>query len=149
MPRKHRGIAAERRQLVQAPKHLIDVSAGEVGASAPVQEQGVAGDQSAVEEEALAARRMARGVQQLDVDGTDIHLVAIAVFGEIAHRDPGDPGNPLRFMSIDVHGHADPLQQFGEALEFEAHHRSADVIGVVMGDQHSGQFHPVGFEGVE
>ena len=52
-------------------------------------------------------------------------------------------------MGVDVHRDADPLQQLGKSLELEAHHRPADVVGVVVGDQHPGQPHPVGLEGVE
>ena len=52
-------------------------------------------------------------------------------------------------MGVDVHRHTDPLQQFGQSLEGEAHHRAADVVGVVVGDQHAGQVHAVGLEGVE
>ena len=76
-------------------------------------------------------------------------LVAVLVRGQVAERDAGDPRNPFRLMGVDVDRHADPLQQLGQALELEAHHRAADVVGVVVGDQHPGQVHAVGFEGVE
>ena len=52
-------------------------------------------------------------------------------------------------MGVDVHRHADALQQFGQALELEAHHRTADVVGVVVGDQHAGQVHAVGLQRVD
>lgn len=52
-------------------------------------------------------------------------------------------------MGIDVDGHVDPVQQLGQALERETHHGAADVVGVVVGDQHPGQPHAVGLEGVQ
>ena len=52
-------------------------------------------------------------------------------------------------MAVDVHRHALALQQLGQALELEAHHRPADVVGVVVGDQHAGQVHAVGLQGVD
>ena len=48
-----------------------------------------------------------------------------------------------------MYGHADPFQQLGEALEFEAHHRPADVVGVVVGHQHARQVHAVGLQCVD
>ena len=40
----------------------LGIAAGEVGPAASVEEQGVPGDEPAVDQEALAARRVARGV---------------------------------------------------------------------------------------
>src|SRR5690348_10483454 len=54
--REHHRVATEGGQRLQAAEHVVDVAAREVGAPAPVQEQGVARDQAAVEQEALAAR---------------------------------------------------------------------------------------------
>ena len=77
MPGEHRRVTGQLGQLLQAAEHLVDVAAGEVGAAATVQEQGVPGDQAAVEQEALAARGVTRGVQQLDLDVADGDLVAV------------------------------------------------------------------------
>ena len=46
--------------LGQAAVHLVGVAARKIGAAAAVEEQRVAGDEPAVDEEALAARRVAR-----------------------------------------------------------------------------------------
>jgi len=46
--------------------YMASGPAGEVGPPAPVQEQGVAGDETTVDEEALAAGRVARCVDQGD-----------------------------------------------------------------------------------
>ncbi len=88
-------------------------------------------------------------MQQLDFDRTDADLVAVLVGGEVTEADSGDPRDPERFMGIYVHGHTRSLQQLGQALELKAHHRAADMIGVVMGDQHPGQVHAVGLERVD
>ena len=52
-------------------------------------------------------------------------------------------------MSIDVDGNTHSLQQLSQALELETHHRPTDVVGMVMGDQHSRQVHPIGLQRVE
>ena len=71
------GSPGELGKLLQAAKHLVGIPAGKVGAPAALQEQRVAGDQPTVEQEALAARRVTGGVQQLDVDIADADLVAV------------------------------------------------------------------------
>ena len=48
-----------------------------------------------------------------------------------------------------MHGHAGSLQQLGKALELEARHRPADVVGVVVGHQHPGQMHSIGLQRVD
>jgi len=90
VPGKHGRIATERRERLQAAEHVVDAAAGEVGAAAAFQKQRVARDESAVEQEALAARRVAGGVQQLDVDGTDLDHIAVHVRGELAARQACD-----------------------------------------------------------
>lgn len=75
-------------------------------------------------------------MQQFDVDVTDADRVAVPMRGQLAAGDTGDAGDPLGFVGVDVHGHTDPLQQLGEPLELEAHHRTAHVVGMMMGDQH-------------
>lgn len=92
---------------------------------------------------------MARSVQQLDVDGADGDLVAVLVRGQAAHGNAGDPRDPIRFVGVDVHRDFDPLEEFGQARQGEAHHRPADVVGVVVGDQDAGQVHTVGLERVD
>ncbi len=52
-------------------------------------------------------------------------------------------------MDVDVHRHARPLEQLGQALQIEAHHRPAHVVGVMVGDQHARQMHAVGLERVD
>ena len=68
---------------LQAVIDRVDVAAGEVGAPATFEEQRVACDESSVEQEALAARRVAGGVQKFDVDVADADHVAVLVCGEL------------------------------------------------------------------
>ena len=71
---------------------------------------------------------------KLDLDVAYRDLVAVVVGCEVAHRNSGDPRDPLRFMGVDVHRDTDPLEQLGQSLEGEAHHRAADVIRVTLGE---------------
>src|SRR5581483_6459804 len=87
---EHGRIALKSGQLVKAAVHVVDVAAGEVGAAAALEEQRVAGDQTYVEKEALAAGGVAGRVQQFDFDVADVDLVAVFVRGEVAFRDAGD-----------------------------------------------------------
>ena len=80
------GSPGSLRERLQAAEHVVDVAAGEVGAAAALEEQRVARDEPAVEQEALAARRVARCVQELDLDVADVDLVAVLVRGELAAR---------------------------------------------------------------
>ena len=46
-------------------------------------------------------------------------------------------------------GQLDPLEQRGDALDRVAHHRAADVVGVVVRGEHAGDRHAVGLDGVD
>ena len=62
--------------VIQALVELIGVPTGQVHPPAALDEEGVARDQGAAHPEALGARRMTRGVQELDLDIPDPELVA-------------------------------------------------------------------------
>lgn len=47
-------------------------------------------------------------------------------------------------MAIDVDRHIGDLEEARNSLDAVPHHRSADVIGVIVGGQHSGQGHVIG-----
>ena len=70
--------------------HLLGIRAGKVGTAAPIQEQGVAGHESAVDEEALTPGRVARRVDQLDLDVADSDDVAALMLDEGFVGDTGD-----------------------------------------------------------
>ena len=59
--------------LCEALIHVLSVAAGQIGAAAALQEKGVTGQQTPVDEEALAARCMARGVDELHAQISDRH----------------------------------------------------------------------------
>ena len=59
---EHRVVGDGGEPLREAVVHLVGVAAGEVGAAAAVEEQRVARDEAAVDEEALAARACGPGV---------------------------------------------------------------------------------------
>src|SRR6185437_6317906 len=103
----------------------------------------------AVQQETLAARRVPGRVQQFDLDIADADFVAVPVRGEIAHLNSGNARNKQGLYGIHVDGNADPFHQFGQAFQLEAHHRTAHMVGVVVGDQHAGQVHAVGLERVD
>jgi hypothetical protein len=52
-------------------------------------------------------------------------------------------------MAVHMHRHTDPLQQLRQAGQLETHHRTADVVGVVVRRQHAGQMHAVGLQRVD
>ena len=61
---EHRVVGHLGQPLGEAEVHLLGVAAGQVGAAAAVEEERVAGDELAVDEEALAARRVAGRVDR-------------------------------------------------------------------------------------
>ena len=125
------------------------VAAGQVGAAAAVEEEGVAGDEGAVEHEALAARRVARGVDQLDGDVADHHDVAAGVADEVAAGEAGGLLHELGLLGLHVDRHRGQLEQLADAHDVEAHHGAAHVVGVVVGGEGAGEVHAVGGEHVE
>ena len=68
MPGEDDGAVRESGEPLQAVVHRLGVAAWQVGAAAAVEEQGVAGHEAAVDEQALAARGVPWCVQQLDVE---------------------------------------------------------------------------------
>ena len=52
--------------------------------------------------------------------------------------------DPRHLVALDVDRAVDVLEQVGDAGDREAHHAAADVIGVVVRGEHTGDGHPVG-----
>ena len=105
--------------------------------------------EATVDEEALAPRRVARRVHQLDRDVADGDVIARLVGDELALGDAGRPGDPRRLGSLHVDRHVDPLEQPGQPLDRQPHHRAADVVGVVVRGEHAADDHAVGLDGVD
>ena len=107
-------------------------------------------DEPAVDEEALAARRVARACARAR--------------SRRRRRRRGRPGRGRRARSrrcrcvrathgassrCTCTGQLDPLEQAGDALDRVAHHRAADVVGVVVRGEHAADDHAVGLDGVD
>ena len=78
----------------------------------------------------------------------DLEHVARRVHDQIGVRAAGDALHAERFGCLDVHLGRDVVarEQRGDALDREAHHVPADMVGVVVGGEHAGEAHPVGVE---
>ena len=74
----------------------------------------------------------------------DPHDVAGIVDGEVVVANPGGALHPRHFVSLHVNGAIDAFEQRGDALDGVAHHRSADVVGVVVRREHAAHGHAVG-----
>jgi len=146
---EHHRVVGQRRQFLQAVVHVLRVAARQVGASAALQEQGVAADQSAVDVEALAARCVPGGVHEGDVDLAHAHHIAGVVLGEVGFVDAGGAHHPAGLFLLHVDGAVAAFEQAGYAFDSEAHHRAAHMVGVIVGGEHTGAAHPIGLDRVE
>ena len=92
------------------------------------------GDEATVDEEALAARRVARRVDERDGDVADRHRVARVVEREVGVGDVGLALHPLGFVALHVHRRVDVVtpQQLPNALDRVAHQLAAEMVGVPM-----------------
>jgi hypothetical protein len=52
-------------------------------------------------------------------------------------------------VTVDVNAGVYQSDQVADALDGVAHHRAADVVGVVVGDEGGGDAHPVGCRGID
>ena len=79
------------------------VAAGQVGATAALEEEGVAGHEPVVDEEALAAGRVPGRVDQLDRDRRRPCTVSPrVVLDEVGVAGAGDPLHPRRLVALHV-----------------------------------------------
>ena len=115
--------------------HLLGIRAGKVGAAAPIQEQGVAGHKPAVDEEALASGRMARRVDELDLDIADSDDVAALVLDEGLVGDTGDFADVLGLVGLNMDRHVDAAEQGGDASPLTDTILLDGVRGLVMSEQ--------------
>ena len=120
------------------------IAAGEVGSTAALEEQGIAGDQAIVDQETLRPRCVSRSVDQLDGDLAHHHHISTHVLDEVACGGLGDAGNPGGLIGLDVDGNGSQLEQLAYPLHVVAHHVSADMVGVIVGGKCPGEDHAVG-----
>ena len=125
------------------------IAARQVGAAATVEEQGVAGHELAVDEEALAAGGVSRCVDEFDLDVAHPDDVAGVVADQLIGVDPGGAGDPGFFVALDVDRARHAFEQSGDPVDVEPHHRPADVVGVVVRGQHARHGHAVGSHRVD
>jgi hypothetical protein len=69
-------IVVDSRESAQTVDHERRIAAGQISAAAAIEKQGVAADEAPIDHEALASRRMAGCMDELNVDVTDRHDVA-------------------------------------------------------------------------
>ena len=123
--------------------------AGKIGPAAPVEEQGVAGDKPAVDQEALAARRVPGVWTRVMGTAPTVTTSPPRWVDQFVGADTGGAGDPGGLVRLDVHGHRRHLEQTGDPLDAPPHHVAADVVGVEVGGQGTDAFHPVGLEDPE
>ncbi len=61
----------------------------------------------------------------------------------------GDPHDPRGLVPLHVDGHGLEGEELPHAGDGDAHHRTAHVVGVVVGGQGPGEAHAVGVEDPE
>ena len=150
MPGVQDGVVGHLGELLgDAPVERRRVAAGQVGAAATLEEQRVAGDQSVVDEEALAARGVPGGVDQFDVDLADPYVVAAGVFDDVALAEAGHLADELGLLVLGMDRHGHLVEQLLHPGDVEAHHRAANVVRVVVGGEYSGTPHAVGLENLQ
>lgn len=93
---------------------------------------------------ALTAWCVSGCVDALDLDGADPDDVASVMETEVIGSDAGRALDPRSLESVHVHRYVDRLEQGSDALDAMTHHRSTDVVGVIVGREHSGDRHSIG-----
>lgn len=147
MPGVQHDVIVDLGEPPQTLDHQIVIAPRQVGPPAAVEKERVATDEFAVDHEALAARRVARGVDQLDLDLADADHIARIMADQLVRGQPGGPGDPRDLVSLDVDRAVDVAEQVGHPGDFELHDRPTDVIGVIVRCQHTRDAHVVGFDG--
>ena len=134
--------------LGEALVHRVRIGAGQVGATAALEEERVAGDELAVDHEALAPGRVAGRVHQRDRDPADVHDVATVVQREVGVGEAGAALHPLRLGALHVHGDRAVVGASSSRRPSMrvAHDVAAAVVGVVVRRQRTGEAEAVGVE---
>lgn len=143
MPRIDGGLIGQLGQRLEAFVHLLGVRTRKIGASTTVEEQRVSRNQTAAREKALAARRVTRRVDECDVDGADRQCVTGTVRHEVGCIDLGRTDHPRHLGFVHVDGHVVRLEQMRDAVDVASHHRTTDVVGVVVRGEDAGQGHAI------
>ena len=129
--------------------HGCRVTAREVGPSTSVEEQGVAGDELAVDQEALTAWRVTRRVHERDGDPANLDDVTTRVEHEVTDPHSGGPLHPWCLVGLDVDRHLSRFDQPGDALDLPPHHFAAHVVRMEVRGQRPDAAHVVGGQHAE
>lgn len=92
---------------------------------------------------------MTGGVQHLDGDVADGDGVAALVLDDICRRDARHPLHEGRLCLVHVDGPRSAADEFGHALERDAHHRAADVIRMVVRRERADDAHALVLDEVD
>lgn len=85
MSREDHGFIGKRTDPSKAVIHVFGIASRKVGSSTTVEEEGVPRDECTVKVEALAARSVSGGVEEIDVEIPDLHNVSAFVRHHLAH----------------------------------------------------------------
>lgn len=140
---EHDRLRRQRRERAQAVVHRGRVTTGEIRSAASLEEQRVARHQRAVDQKALAARGVSRSVHQCHRDPAHLHDVATVVEDEVVLGETRRARDPWCLGALHVDGHVVRLEQARDPFDRVTHHRSADVVRVIVRGKDSGDLHPV------
>ncbi|MEY3091586.1 MAG: hypothetical protein RIU67_369 [Actinomycetota bacterium] len=149
MSRIDDGRRRHRIEPLKTLEHVVGVAPGQIGPAATVEEQRVAGDQTAMNVKALAAGCVARGVDEVDRHGTDLDRVASRVGTELGLAQTGGARHPRNLVLVDVNRNLHAFEQTSDTFDPVAHHRAAHMIGVIVGRQHARHSESVTFHDVD
>ena len=143
------GVVGHFRKALQTLVHLFGIRARQIRAATPVEKEGVARHQAAAGEETLTPGRVARRMNECDVDLANLQRVSGLVTDDAVSLNSGRTKNPGSLGLVDVNRNVDLFEQIGDTCDRVAHHRTSDVIGVIVGCKNPGQAHAVGFDNGE
>src|ERR1019366_9890806 len=130
--KEHGVIRDASKTVVDGVIHGERIGSRKIGAPTTFEKEGVTGHQSAIDEEALTSRRVARSVDQLHSDGSDSHHVATVMADQMRRAHAGGPLHPRHLLLLEMDWNLDPLQQRADALETPPRHLPTDMIRVIV-----------------
>ena len=133
----------------EALVHGAGVRSRQIGAATAVQKEGVARDETALHQEALAPGRVAGSVDACDVDGTDAQHVTRGTDAQMIRSDARGALDPRGLVLVHMDRHVMGGQEGRDSLDLVSEQGSADVVGVVVGDEDARDAHVVGLRGVD
>ena len=99
--------------------------------------------------EALAARRVARSVDEVDLDRSDAKRVTRRVGAQIGVTQSGRTRHPRNLVLVHVNRNLNTFEESSDSFDAVAHHRTTHVIGVVVSGQYPGHAKAIGLHDVD